>query len=61
MSYIGYCTYKAAIRTRIATCERLDGLGIESQWEQDFLHQSRLALGLTQPPVQRVLGIFLGL
>ena len=44
----------------IAICEGLDGLGIESQWEQDFLHQSRLALGPTQPPVQRVLGIFPG-
>jgi hypothetical protein len=26
------------------------GLGIESQWERDFLHLSRPALGLTQPP-----------
>ena len=64
MSYIGYCMYKAAIRARIARsvadCEGPDGLGIESQCEQDFLHQFRLALGLTQSPVQRVLGIFPG-
>jgi len=44
----------------IATCEGMDGLGIESQCEQDFLHQSRLTLGPTQPPVQTVLGIFPG-
>jgi hypothetical protein len=28
----------------------LDSLGIESRWEQDFLHSSRLVLGPTQPP-----------
>ena len=36
----------------IATGYGLDGLGIESQWRQDFLHLSRLDLGPTQPPVQ---------
>jgi len=29
----------------------LDGTGIESRWGQDFPHQSRPALGTTQPPV----------
>ena len=36
----------------IATCYELDGLGIESQWGQDFQHPSTPALGPTQPPVQ---------
>jgi hypothetical protein len=42
---------------RIATCYRLEGPGIESQWGQDFPHLSRPALGPTQPPVQWVLGL----
>jgi len=41
----------------IATGKGMEGLGIKSQREQDFLHQSRLALGPTQPSLQRVLGI----
>ena len=36
----------------IATGYGLDGPGIESRWGRDFLHLSRTALGLIQPPVQ---------
>jgi hypothetical protein len=36
----------------IATGYGLGGPGIESRWVRDFPHLSRLALGLTQPPVQ---------
>ena len=42
----------------IATRYGLDGLVVESRWQRDFPHLSGPALGLTQPPVQRVLGIF---
>ena len=42
-----------------ATRYGLDGPGIESRWKIDFPHPSRLALGLTQPPVQRVSASFL--
>jgi hypothetical protein len=44
----------------IATRYGLDGPRIESRWGQDFPHLSRPALGLTQPPVQRVKSRFLG-
>jgi len=44
----------------IATGYVLDGPGIESQWRRNFPHLSRPALGLTQPPVQRVPGLSRG-
>ena len=44
----------------IATRYGLDGLGIESRWGRDFPHLSRLALGPTQPPIQRVPGLSRG-
>jgi hypothetical protein len=44
----------------IATCYGLDGLGIESQWKQDFPHLSRPFLRPKQPPVQWVPGFFPG-
>jgi hypothetical protein len=44
----------------IATRYGLEGLGIESRWGRDFPHQSRPALGPTQPPIQWVPGLFPG-
>ena len=44
----------------IATAYGLDGPGIESQWGRDFVHLSRPALRLTQPPVQWVSGLSWG-
>jgi hypothetical protein len=44
----------------IATRYGLDGSGIESRYEINFSHPSRTALGPTQPPIQWVPGLFLG-
>ena len=44
----------------IATRYGLDGPAIECQWGRDCPHPSRPALGLTQPPIQRVPGLFPG-
>ena len=44
----------------IATRHRLGGPGIESRWGRDYPHPSRPALGLTQPPVQWILGLSQG-
>jgi len=41
----------------IATCYGLDSPEIKSRWGPDFLHPFRLALMLTQPPVQWLLGL----
>jgi hypothetical protein len=38
----------------------LGGPGIKSRWGRVFPHPFRMDLGLTQPPVQRVLGLFPG-
>jgi len=51
---------KVWIVVGIVTCCGLDSLGIDSWWEQDFLHPSRLALGLTHPPTRWILGLFPG-
>jgi hypothetical protein len=42
----------------IAAHYGLDGPGIEYRWGRDFPHPSRLALWPTQPPKQRIQGIF---
>jgi hypothetical protein len=41
-----YCNNKF-IANEATCCYRLEGQGIKSQWEKDFLHPSRSALGAT--------------
>jgi hypothetical protein len=48
-----YIHCEPGISVGIATDYGLEGPGIESRWGKIFRH-SRLALGLTQPPVQWV-------
>ena len=55
----GKCVGRKSV-VGIATRYRLDGPGIEFRWGRDFRHTSRPALGLTQPPIQWVTGIFPG-
>lgn len=42
----------------IVNCSELEGPGTESRWGQDFPQLSRPVLEPTQPPLQRVLGLF---
>jgi hypothetical protein len=44
------------VLTHDAIRYRVYGPGIEYQWGRGFLQPSRLALGLTQPPIQWVTG-----
>ena len=43
-----------SVVSRVTRCEP-DGPGIESQWVRDFPHLSRLAMGPTQPSIQRII------
>jgi hypothetical protein len=42
----------------VATRYGLDGPGLESRGERDFLHLPRQAVGLTKPPIQFVPVLF---
>ena len=44
----------------IETFYEMDVPRIESRWEWDFPRQSLQAVGITQPPVQRIPRLFLG-
>ena len=46
------------ITVSIPTRYRLDGPGIESQWDRDFPQTSRPGLGPIQPATERVQGLF---
>ena len=50
--------YYILLGARIATRYGLDGSGIEFRWARDVWRSSRLALGVTQPPIKWVLGPF---
>ena len=53
LNYLRLLVGRVAHSVGVATDYGLDGPGIESRWGEIF-HPSRLALGPTQPPVQRV-------
>jgi hypothetical protein len=55
---ISYWHSQSVTSVGIAIRYGLDGPGIESRWWRDFPHQSRPALGPTQPPAKWVLGLF---
>jgi hypothetical protein len=46
--------------SRYSDLLRVGGQGIESRWGRDFPHQSRPALGPTQPPIHWVPGLCRG-
>ena len=54
--YITAISYMRSLDSSVGIATRygLDGPGIESRGERDFPHASRLTLGPTQPPLQRV-------
>jgi len=54
MSYLNLVIWNTTVS--IATRYWLDGLGIKPWWEWDFLYPFRLALWLTQNPIQWLLG-----
>ena len=51
-SVVTYIHAVLAMKVGMATCCRLEGLGVASQWGGDSLYPPRLALGSTQPPIQ---------
>jgi hypothetical protein len=56
--YINYVGRDSSVG--IATRYGQDGPGIESRWGRDFPQPSRPVLGLNQPPIQWVPGLFPG-
>jgi len=54
------CNAVYGVLSHEAICYRLYSPGIKYWWGRDFPPPSRLVLGPTQPPMQRVLGYFQG-